>query len=643
MSVEGGVASTIAGGVAATCLAGAVTYSVLAPYMKCTVNCHFCNYNAKVARSSRNSWTCPSCDQYNGFTEDGDYNKPMDFRTPATSTVTKPKKPAENGLCRKCNLNQELKISQLSSFTGEGRELEEYKDHLERVYRLCGSCDEFLANRLSSQDSILAPGVIEHKLETSRLHQWEVRTQPSPALRFLRDSQILVSIVLFCVLSQPSLNVSYVRFLPLRMIALLENVASELSYHSEFIRMFLVILLALLSTCLIRVKPESLGSLLLLASAFLNLSPVLQLTGSGLFATVVLLAPIRISKQSKPGRKRRIVDTYSSRFIESDTEDLDREESDSNLSRSSGNKSFTGVLTESASLLFSNLQTPAVNVSPVVKINSSPPLNYSSPVFGPRISSPMSGKAQLVKMSSPILRSGEGVSLNHEFSIDNSRDCDLASLTLGEEEPVRVSRADSHFSPRLYSPENSSGIRFNPSRPVLKPSKLASWVAGGYWTPPTTQIFGETISRSSSQSSGFVSASVPSLHDFSLNQPLNYASLPSSPVNSVYGDVDRFSVLSEPMMKLQAPISGPGFPKQFVTPRRSTTCDGSESSLDRVSQAAGLTSLMPPRAQPSSLDKPETKNPNKGLSFTVTITPVGVLLTASLAVNLAVIYFVMMK
>ena len=72
-------------------------------------------------------------------------------------------------------------------------------------------------------------------------------------------------------------------------------------------------------------------------------------------------------------------------------------------------------------------------------------------------------------------------------------------------------------------------------------------------------------------------------------------------------------------------------------------CDGSESSLDRVSQAAGLTSLRPPRAQPSSLDKPETKNPNKGLSFTVTITPVGVLLTASLAVNLAVIYFVMMK
>ena len=35
--------------------------------------------------------------------------------------------------------------------------------------------------------------------------------------------------------------------------------------------------------------------------------------------------------------------------------------------------------------------------------------------------------------------------------------------------------------------------------------------------------------------------------------------------------VNRFSVLSEPMMKLQAPISGPGFPKQFVTPRRSTT------------------------------------------------------------------------
>ena len=48
MSVEGGVASTVAGGVAASCLAGAAAYSLLAPFIKCTVNCHFCNQNSKV-------------------------------------------------------------------------------------------------------------------------------------------------------------------------------------------------------------------------------------------------------------------------------------------------------------------------------------------------------------------------------------------------------------------------------------------------------------------------------------------------------------------------------------------------------------------------------------------------------------------
>lgn len=33
-----------------------------------TVNCWFCNENTKVPYTQSNSWTCPSCEQYNGFT-----------------------------------------------------------------------------------------------------------------------------------------------------------------------------------------------------------------------------------------------------------------------------------------------------------------------------------------------------------------------------------------------------------------------------------------------------------------------------------------------------------------------------------------------------------------------------------------------
>lgn len=33
-----------------------------------TVNCWFCNVNTKVPYVDANSWTCPACEQYNGFT-----------------------------------------------------------------------------------------------------------------------------------------------------------------------------------------------------------------------------------------------------------------------------------------------------------------------------------------------------------------------------------------------------------------------------------------------------------------------------------------------------------------------------------------------------------------------------------------------
>ena len=63
----------------------------------------------QVPYPERNSWTCSVCDQYNGFGEDGDYNKPIhhiDSIATSFALNKKPKKAAENGLCRTCNLNQ---------------------------------------------------------------------------------------------------------------------------------------------------------------------------------------------------------------------------------------------------------------------------------------------------------------------------------------------------------------------------------------------------------------------------------------------------------------------------------------------------------------------------------------------------------
>ncbi len=53
---------------------------------------------------------------------------------------------SNNGLCRNCNLNQELKIRQMSKFVpqkagNEDEEMERYKRHLERAYKLCRKCE----------------------------------------------------------------------------------------------------------------------------------------------------------------------------------------------------------------------------------------------------------------------------------------------------------------------------------------------------------------------------------------------------------------------------------------------------------------------------------------------------------------------
>jgi len=101
------------------------------------VNCWFCNGNARVPYADRNSWTCPKCEQYNGFTKDGDYNRDMTSQrdcslgsqknsSHGSSSIcansyyqdvlaSNPPEP-KNGLCDQCNEAQRLKVEKLSQF-----------------------------------------------------------------------------------------------------------------------------------------------------------------------------------------------------------------------------------------------------------------------------------------------------------------------------------------------------------------------------------------------------------------------------------------------------------------------------------------------------------------------------------------------
>lgn len=172
----------------ATLIVPAVLYAYkkIRPLFSVSVNCWFCGAQTVVPYGNFNCWDCPSCEQYNGFKEDGDYNKPipaqhnerLNFTAPAScqwdSSPVKVMK-SSNQLCSACNYHQLVKIRLLANFTPtqEGQfeaEAEEYRRHLEEVYALCPSCDVQVKRTLLLQDSLLRPHLVGHPALT----RWRV-------------------------------------------------------------------------------------------------------------------------------------------------------------------------------------------------------------------------------------------------------------------------------------------------------------------------------------------------------------------------------------------------------------------------------------------------------------------------------------
>ncbi|KAK2169389.1 hypothetical protein LSH36_10g03075 [Paralvinella palmiformis] len=137
------------------------------PRFPVTVNCWFCNANTKVPYGNRNCWDCPSCEQYNGFSEDGDYNKPIpaqfveEFNYPVTPIQQSDSfHSSSDVLCLRCQQNQDLKIRQLANFLPYSEatfdyEMEAYKRHLEQMYKLCRWCEQNVYDVLDRQDRVL--------------------------------------------------------------------------------------------------------------------------------------------------------------------------------------------------------------------------------------------------------------------------------------------------------------------------------------------------------------------------------------------------------------------------------------------------------------------------------------------------------
>jgi len=580
----------------------AALYKLVRPYFPVQVNCHFCNRNFKVPYQDQNGWICPDCDQYNGWNEDGDYNKILDIssqnKTRFIQSQTNSPSDYSNGLCKSCNLNQELKISQLAKFPHEGAKLEEYRDHLEQVYRLCPICEDHLASRLADQDRSLAGKLLEWRLENSRLNSSRdhgKRAMPRANKLLLGVSLFLFS--LFQTFSPLSIPGCFMNIVSDKMNAIVIKFFHYSPYPSINVSqmitdLWLPSVVSLAVAMLLVSTKQRLYSLLVtncLLLAMLILEPPykngLQLLFSGIG---VLISAINSNKlHHSKSRKTKKVDTINGSKLTQPPilkhQDSREETKTHDLLSSSG----------------SDLDSPVSLISGINK-----PHQPQSQLFSPQ--------------NKPgLLRSSNELSFNHEFATvvsDDDRDCDLSSLSLGDYRTSSPAPSvTSPFSLRSYSPSPSSNSLFSPkprSRPLIQPARLTStsWVAGGYWQPPVTSP-GPTMSRSSSQSSGFISGA-PSVASYNLNY------------NNIRTPTPTHSVVSD------AYNPGHPFPPSVTSVR-----------LRRKTVEESISDVSYPGEQKHKIKnvKCEREKP-EGWTMTVTITPTGMLLTFSIIVNVGLAF-----
>ncbi|XP_071508155.1 uncharacterized protein [Diadema antillarum] len=131
------------------------------------VECWFCQASLWVPVGEKDSFDCLECEQYNGFTEDGGYNKSIPAQFCEELNSGRPRaqgaeeqEAAQTGsrFCSVCQTNQELKIQQLAAFVPSSEErfdveVSEYANYLEDAYRLCPACDWDVRNELNRQDA----------------------------------------------------------------------------------------------------------------------------------------------------------------------------------------------------------------------------------------------------------------------------------------------------------------------------------------------------------------------------------------------------------------------------------------------------------------------------------------------------------
>lgn len=519
-------------------------YSCFRKRFAITVNCWFCNNNTRVPYEQKNAFSCPSCSQYNGFSDDGNYNReiPEHHHSKLNASAngfcqrTDTRLPHNNGLCEPCNRNQEMKVIQLANFKPrvEARyeeEIEDYRQKLEDSYQLCQKCQHHLLKTLNR---------VKTKFIGSRLTQLMSKGVPLVATvkAVKKNRQILSKLTMVTIfgLSVANLikdmNISirsmtsdsmhniyfHIVALYLTIVDLLKSWLSELGkgnlvdINTDALATLAVILNIGILFGQTRVRQQIVASLLLwsvkMVLTEISINPAYELAVQCSIATTLVIVSVSMLFKSRNGDP---VTEQNASFHKMHVEVAEDSETENDL--------------ESSSL---GGRTPS-NYSPSTSSFRFSPRSASGTLIGPALFSSSHRPMHNRTFGQPDL-SNQNFSIRHEVAIaDRSqvhRDITKLNISgLGSTSTVRDFNLNKSLNPfslensRCGSPTPSIASVFSGasraqviSPPRLEPTFMAetatSWVGGGYWSSPQkrfleAQNFSKNeMSRSSSQSSG---------------------------------------------------------------------------------------------------------------------------------------------
>ncbi|KAL7297841.1 hypothetical protein TKK_0008873 [Trichogramma kaykai] len=460
------------------------------------VNCWFCNNYSKIPRESLKWWLCSNCEQYNGFSSDGDYNYDISEQYALNGNVTTKSKnycqrsksyTNHNRLCNKCNYKEELKLMKLreledSMVVYSDKKLAKFKEKFERDYPLCLSCQNIVQKVIYKQKQWLT----QYKMLLFKKKQFSTIFKNHIVLeKFLR--MVLV------ILASVSLYFTESWYFPLCGFGVQFAACLASTVNSRQLDIFPV--LGWICLIFAHVIPKTtVIKLFNIDIDYLYTDVANEKYQHFIVILCVLLGLINFRLYFF----KKMTNNVAFKKLES------------------CNKSCSELYPDTWNN-FSNLNES--NTISDIPCNDSLSINDKS--------SEKVKKPWLVQNSQQITPSSHNI--NNELELDtspatsiknhapslNDSLTSLHSLNLGHHRKISPNNSPKIFEKKIYGSNFSANANRNNHqnrRPILAPPKLrgaitqTSWVAGGFWQsgPYNSQT---SLSRSSSQSSGIASLS----------------------------------------------------------------------------------------------------------------------------------------